>query len=235
MKKIDYKKEIKRALEDKPPYHRDSGMFLNTPEIILYCQSNLEDLTSKAEIYEILMAYAENKKPNYEGILLPTFQIEKIIKMAKEYINMALEREKIFDKVSKLLGVDKNHIRQRPEDEFLVSLSADDLDKRIEGFEERAKEYIKNLNLPKEVDVLEIIPAELLPPLSERDFEECERLKECYVRKTNEEIERDLKEAERLEEEKGVLSLGLKSPYKMVKYVGINLIIRVKGLKRQKG
>jgi len=221
MKKIDYKKEIKKALESKYPYSRDNGLF--NPGIILYCQNPIDNDSgwiSKAEISECLRAYLEDDKPDYSEILFPTEGCKEVIRRAKHYIDYVMKREEKEKKIAKKLGFKQDQIMWLGGKEFKLSLNADEIDRRIDGFEERAKKYVKSLNLP--VKILKIIPATYFPPEEEEDFKD-KRLMDCFVKKTKEELERDIRIFKK-GFEKGYFYWDLESEWKMVKYAGINVI-----------
>ena len=79
-----YRKEIKDALECKGKYKHDSGLF--HPNIVLYIQSEIDDLVNKRFIYDVLEAFIENKE-SFETSALMIGDPVEVLKLAKKYVD----------------------------------------------------------------------------------------------------------------------------------------------------
>jgi hypothetical protein len=84
MNEEKYKIEIKKALNEEPPY--DNGGFIHSG-IILYIQKNLKSFGNKHGIYQILNTYLKNKKTKvYKQQCLFPCDVKEVIFLAKKYI-----------------------------------------------------------------------------------------------------------------------------------------------------
>jgi len=217
-KRINYKKEIKKALNGEPPYD-DGGLFHSG--IVLSCQNPIEETTdfdwiSKAEIYECLESYLKNRTSDYSNIMFPHPEgCKEVLRRAKYYIQYHLKRDKWEKRLSKEIG---HHVEIKGKT-GLIRLMADEIDRSVKGFRQRAEKYVASLNLP--VKIKRIHLAEYFPPMCEDDLED-ERMRDCYRKKTTAEMKRDQQKWEEAME-RGEMILSLDSPYKMVKYAGINV------------
>ena len=216
--RINYKEEIRKALEGEFPYD-EGGLF--HPGIILFCQNSIEetddfDWISKAEINECLNSYLTDTTPDYSNILFPaTGGCKEVIKRAKYYVQYHLKRAKWERKLTKKIG----YPVEIEGDVGIIRLRADGIDRKVKGFRQRAEKYVAGLKLP--IKIKKIHLATYWPPMREEDFTD-ERMKECFAKKTPQEIKKDKKKSNEAMK-KGKIILSLDSPYKMVKYAGINI------------
>ena len=228
---VDYKKEIKRALKREAPYTWDQGLFQTG--IILHCQAEvsekINDFVLKAEIREELEDWLSGKT-NDENI---------VIKTAKEYIDKCIQKDKEEKELNKFF---KKTIKEKysflevekiDENLFKLSIKPINLDRSVNGFHKRAVEFVKKLNIPFKIK--DIVSAYVFPPLHEEDYEKFYKndpvIADCFVKRTSQEIEEARKKDKELME-RNIIDPFLDSPYKMVRYAGINIIFEWSNYKK---
>ena len=216
--RINYREEIRKALEGEFPYD-EGGLFHSG--IVLSCQTCQNSIEedgewiSKAEINECLDSYLTDTMPDYSNILFPTGGCKEVIRRAKYYIQYHLKKAKWERKLTKRIG----YPVEVEGGIGIIRLRADEIDRRVKGFRRRAEKYVAGLKLP--IKIKKIHLATYWPPMREEDFRD-ERMKECFVKKTPQEIKRDKKKFDEAMK-RGEIILSLESPYRMVRYAGINI------------